>query len=133
MSKQFCLRGHDTYVTGRYTNGHCSVCKRGQLKRRHRYPEERKPVRQYPIAPLWRQMSLLEGPLVNHNVVLGPQQVLARRYAERFGVGVKSATKLFSRLATQDHINERSADRICALIGIHPAMLWPEWTQETAA
>lgn len=37
--KQFCVKGHDTFVTGRYESGQCKICKqkvKGELK----WPEE---------------------------------------------------------------------------------------------
>lgn len=32
-NKQFCLRGHDTHVVGRYTDGRCKQCKAEQKAR----------------------------------------------------------------------------------------------------
>jgi hypothetical protein len=50
--KQFCLRGHDTYKTGRYSTGKCRECSYWSQRERNGAKEVRRP----------QQLSLFEQP-----------------------------------------------------------------------
>jgi len=103
-----CLRGHEIQVVGRNERGRCRECRRIMRLRQ---------VERYPLAPLQRQVVLLDKTLVS-------------LYMGRYGVSRANASKVIDRVMHSEYITARMADRFACLIGVHPVMLWPEWDRD---
>lgn len=54
---QFCLRGHDTEVSGRYKSGACKACHREVHLRKYRESPARKESKWRRKRPVWAALE----------------------------------------------------------------------------
>lgn len=125
-TERYCVNGHDTFISGRYSSRRCIACLREGTGEALRY---------LPAEPLRRRIRQEAAHHAGPNGDQGLAQ-LGRLYAERFGLTPEAGERQISRVLSKrsPRVTEMTADRWCALLGTHPVELWPEeWPLEVEA
>jgi hypothetical protein len=140
--KQWCLRGHDTFLTGRDSRNSCLACRHERNKARSKgiYPK-RYCVRGHDISIMGRYASgeckRCAGRPRDYIELLVTQEMLPiaplRRAMDQAGVSVNSTgeslSRQMSRYQRRGEIPLLLADELCVkILGVHPYDVWgPEW------
>lgn len=155
-TKRWCPQGHDTHLTGRYTNSGCVICaktrarakQRANCRRGHSYAVvgrtkggrckecarayyARKDIERHAnMVPAQRLRILLthRKPYTKVSVeqTIAAKDRAADAWSRHWNVKENSAHKRVDALWKADRISIDTADRWCCALGIHLILVYPE-------